>query len=243
VVSPAANLSGYKMVIAPALALLNEEEAQNLNRYAEQGGLLVLTVRCAQKDTHNALFPALQPGPLRAAAGAEVEEYFALDTPVPVTLNLPGQPEQSGLCDTWAEMLRPLDAGTTIAAQFGESNGWLDSAPAITLSPPNAAGGRVAMIGALLDEASQDAVMHWLLQLTELKPTWPNRYEGIEFARRWHPDGRSVLFVINHTRQPARVALPTDWCAEDLITGRSESQFLQLEPYGVRVFEGGIVEN
>ena len=239
VVCPAAELSCYKLLIAPAVVLLNEAEAQNLNRYVEQGGLLVLTVRCGQKDTHNALFPALQPGPLAAAAGAEVEEYFALDAPVSATLQLPNQPPAHTSCDTWAEMLRPLDPGTEVIARFDASNGWLDSAPAITISPANAAGGRVIMVGAMLDSAAQDSLTEWLVGLAGLQPVWPDRYEGIEFARRLHPDGRSLLFVINHTRENARIALPSDWTSSDLISGIVEANEMDLEPYGIRIFEGG----
>ena len=85
VVSSEATLGEYKLVIAPAVVVLTPEAAMHLIYFVTEGGTLVLMTRTAQKDRHNALFSALQPGPLRDLAGVEVAEFYALDKPVPVS--------------------------------------------------------------------------------------------------------------------------------------------------------------
>ncbi|MCY2925753.1 MAG: beta-galactosidase, partial [Planctomycetota bacterium] len=126
VLSADAALEGYKLVIAPALLILNETRVANLTRFVERGGHLVLTLRTGMKDETNALLPLRQPGPLAGLAGVEVAEYYALDEPVPVAGEC-----FTGSATVWAEMLRVRDeAGTRVLARYGASNGWLDGQPA-----------------------------------------------------------------------------------------------------------------
>jgi len=61
IISADASLTGYKLVIAPALHLLNTERADRLAEFARQGGHVVLTIRSGMKDDFNALLPMRQP--------------------------------------------------------------------------------------------------------------------------------------------------------------------------------------
>jgi beta-galactosidase len=56
------------------------------------------------KDQFNSLLPQRQPGGLAALTNAEVEEYYPLETPVPVT----GK-SINGESRLWVERLRILD--------------------------------------------------------------------------------------------------------------------------------------
>ena len=236
VVAPGTDLTQYKLVIAPAIAVLNEAEAASLQQYVDAGGLLVLTVRCAQKDSANALFDTLQPGPLRETAGTEVEEFFALESEVPVNLALPGQFPRQATASLWAELLRPLKASTQTVAQFGPCNGWLDDGPAITISAKNENGGQVVYVGALLDVEGQHALTSWLLTLADVPAAWPEPTEGVEFAARKGENGSTILFVINHTRSIKEIPLPQGEPFTDLLNANVYEDVLPLEAYGVRIF-------
>jgi beta-galactosidase GanA len=72
IISADAPLDGYRLVIAPALLILNESRIRHLREFVKDGGHLVLTIRCGRKDQHNALLPSRQPGPLADLAGVEV---------------------------------------------------------------------------------------------------------------------------------------------------------------------------
>lgn len=240
VLSAEASLEGYRLVVAPALVVFTPQTVANLTAFVENGGTLALTVRCGQKDAHNALFPALQPGPLRELAGVEVEEYYALEEPVPVRASW--HSPMAGESKIWAERLRPLQESVEVTARYAPSNGWLDGGAAVCRHSVGEKGGQVITIGAWLNEELQSDLTDWLIGLAQTQPVWPTPQQGVEFAQRIGPEGKKVLLVINHTRNEVSVPLTspseTDWTAplQDLLTGETCTDHISLTPYGVRIF-------
>ena len=156
-------LEGYKLVIAPALLILNDQKVAHLKAFVQNGGHLVLTLRSGMKDEYNALLPTRQPGAMGELCGVEVEEYYALMTPVPVI----GE-GWKGTASVWAERLKVRDVqGTQVLATYGASNGWLDGQPAITSHYFGK--GRVTFVGAYLDEDSQKSLLHQITQEAGVK--------------------------------------------------------------------------
>jgi beta-galactosidase len=178
------------------------------------------------KDVYNALLPARQPGALSELSGVEVEDYYALISPVPVNGNY-----WTGTSRIWAERLRVIDSEKTeILATYGNSNGWLDGRPAVTRHPYGK--GSVTFIGAYLDEVSQK---HLLQQCTEVAAVQPvlQTPEGVEACRRVNPDVGEVFILINHNQSDQRVQL--GWSGFEHLKQRAISQWLIIEPYGVAV--------
>jgi beta-galactosidase len=239
IVSSEATLSRYKLVIAPAVTVLTDIAVQSLISYVENGGTLVLGVRCGQKDAHNALFPTLQPGPLREITGAEVEEYFALDEPVPVQAAWGRAPQ--GESRLWAELLRPLTPETEILATFGPSNGWLDSGAAMTRHRVGDRGGQVLMVGIWPDTTLLASLTEWLLHETGVEAVFAGAPEGVEVARRVGANGKAILLVINHNREAVTLRLPDAGTSRtDLLTGEAFGESVTLPGYGVRVWADAV---
>jgi len=69
-------------------------------------------------------------------AGVEVEEYYALNEPVPVKGNW-----FEGNSQIWQNDCSALPIKAAIIARYGKSNGWLDDQVAITVSAFGASGG------------------------------------------------------------------------------------------------------
>jgi beta-galactosidase len=228
VISADAPLDGYRLVIAPALLVLNESQAARLTEFVmRRQGHLVLTARCAMKDEYNALFPARQPGPLADLAGVEVEEYYALDEPVPVKGNW-----FSGKSRLWAERLKMLNEKSVIPiARYGPSNGWLDDQLAITVRGTGY-GGLVYYVGAYLDDAAQQAFLDHLVKNAQVRPVMGTP-AGIEARKRVNAEEEEIYIVINHTREEKRVPLP--WPAREHLSGEMGQGDLILAPYGVAV--------
>jgi beta-galactosidase len=226
ILSADAVLNGFKLVIAPALLMLNDRRVSTFKSFVENGGHLVLTVRSGMKDDFNALLPTRQPGMLAEIAGTEVEDYYALLDPAPVIgENFKGESR------IWAERLKVTDdAGTKIIARYGKSNGWLDDQPAITSHPYGK--GLVTYVGAYLDEASQQVLIDEIVQSAGVKPVL-DCPAGVEARKRVNAHGGEVFIVINHERTKKRVDLP--WLARELLRSM-DTDNLQLEPYGVAVF-------
>jgi len=226
IISADAPLKGYRLVIAPALLILNEERAERIKEYVKSGRHLVLTARCGMKDEYNALLPLRQPGPLTEVTGVEVEEYYALQDDVPVKGNW-----FSGVSRIWAERLKIRDENLTIpVARYGASNGWLDDQLAITVHSHHR--GLVYFVGAYLDDAAQQAFMDHVAQMAGVKPVMGTP-QGVEVCRRITDEGKNVFIVINHERTEQVIRLP--WPAHEHLSGLSVEDELELAPYGVAV--------
>jgi beta-galactosidase len=224
-VASAAELAGYKLVIAPALIIVPETLTRALVDYVKGGGVLVLTARCGMKDEHNALLPLRQPGLLTEAAGVEVEEYYALGEDIPV--NGPGL---EGRARLWAERLLPVGANPAeVIAGYGRDAGWLAGKPAVTRSSYGK--GRVYYVGAWLDHAAQDALLGRITE--EAGAAVFPAPAGVEVRCRRAPDGRAVWFVINHTNENATLDLPGAW--HDYLSQRDVPRPCILAPYGVMI--------
>ena len=225
VISADEALDGYKLVIAPALLILNDQRVANLTQFVQRGGYLILTLRSGMKDEFNALLPARQPGPLATLSGAEVEDYYALVEPVPVQGKL-----LKGVSNIWAERLKILDEDKTIpVAHYGKSNGWLDGQIAISVHPYGK--GMVYTVGAYLDDAAQQIFIDHVLQMAGIRslqsPT------GVEIRTRVNQAGEEIFLVINHTSLEQTINLP--WSAWDHLTHQPIQDATQLEAYGIMI--------
>jgi len=226
IISADESLTGYKLVIAPALLILNDHRVQQLKTFVEAGGHLVLTLRSGMKDVYNALLPTRQPGALGELSGVEVEEYYALN--IPVAVNGEGW---TGTSKIWAERLRVRDPEMTkVLATYGDSNGWLDGQPAITKHPYGK--GMVTFIGAYLEEVSQKHLLQRIAQEAAVEPVMRTP-DGVEACRRVRQDTGEVFILINHNRSERRVELP--WSGFEYLDQQPVGREFTLEPYGVAV--------
>jgi beta-galactosidase len=225
IIRPDANLDQYKMVIAPALAVLDDRIVASLQQLVKHSGHLVLTLKTGIRDQHNSLFLARQPGPLSEIAGVEVEDCYALEEPVPVKANW-----FEGVSRHWAERLRIVDSRKAVKiARYGSYNGWLDDQIAITVCAQGT--GLTYVVGANLDVAAQQAMVDHFVQNAGLQKI--QTPPGIEVSVRVSPEGNQIYLVVNHERSPANVTLPVP--TENPLTGQQVTGAFRLAPYGVAV--------
>jgi beta-galactosidase len=219
-------LKNYRLIIAPTLWLLDERTTASLQDYVFQGGHLVLTIRCGMKDQYNALLPKRQPGDLAKIAGIEVDEFYALQDPIPVIGNF-----LEGQSILWAERLRKIDNKKAIVmAKYGKSNGWLDGQTAITVH--RFGKGLVYYVGAYLDDASQQTLLNRILKTAAV--TTITTPPGIELCTRQRLDGEKIYIVINH--KPIQNMLRMPWPVYDHLTKVEHHTEINLAPYGIAVF-------
>lgn len=226
VISADESIVDYRLVIAPALLILNEKRIEQIKEFVKQGGYLVLTLRTGMKDNFNALLPTRQPGPLAELAGVEVEDYYALQNPIPVKGRL-----FEGTSKQWAERLKILDLNMTIpVAYYGNSNGWLDNQPAVTVHPFGR--GMVYYVGAYLDETSQQVLMDHILSTSEIKPFITPT--DIEVSKRINnKTGESIYIIINHGCTEQVVQLP--WPAHEHLNQQEIEGAIKLPSFGVAI--------
>lgn len=218
-------LQNYKLIVAPALTIIDDGLFQALQNYVSNGGHLVLTIRSGMKDRNNALLAQRQPGPFAKLAAVEVEEYYALQEPVMVKGNW-----FEGQSQLWAERLKLIGKPPApVIATYGPSNGWLDDQPAITVKTFGR--GLIYYVGAYLDEIAQQALLTRFLKSADV--TFIKTPLGIEVSQRTSQDGQEYYFIINHQPMEKTIYLP--WTARDLIREVDMESELKLEPYGVAI--------
>ena len=158
-----APLDKYKLVVAPGLNVLPQATADKLLAYVRGGGHLLLGPRSGMKNFDDGLDPHQQPGPLADALGAKVTQFYAIDEPVPVTIN-----GAAGTANIWAETLETSSPEAKVLATYGASNGWLDGKPAIVTRKVGK--GSITYVGAYLDEASLKMLMDTVLNESGVQP-------------------------------------------------------------------------
>ncbi|WP_030555127.1 beta-galactosidase [Streptomyces exfoliatus] len=211
---PEHDLSRYRLVLAPALFLLSDAGAANLNRYVAGGGtLLVQHYSGAVDERLHARLGGYPAAPLREALGIRVEEYRPLGRDEEIVLS-----DGSG-ATVWSESLR-TEGAEALATYTG---GMLAGSPALTRRGFGAGAGWY--LSTRLDDAGYAALVARLLDEAGVTEELPGLPSGVEAVTRHAEDGRRWHVLINHRADPVPLPEP----AHDLLTG---GRVVRLEPGG-----------
>lgn len=108
------DFSAYRVMIAPAYQMIDQQLVQRWTDYVKNGGNLVLTCRTGHKDRKGRLFPAQFAEPIFGLIGAKMDFYDLLLPNHPDNVNMNGKDYQ---WNTWGEIFTP-DAGTEVWATY-----------------------------------------------------------------------------------------------------------------------------
>ncbi|WP_225978749.1 beta-galactosidase [Gandjariella thermophila] len=202
-VPPSAELSGYRLVLLPALHLVSDMDARRIDNYVLGGGHALVTCFSGIADERGQVRLGGYPGAFRDLLGVRTEEFFPLGAGERVTL------DDGGTATVWTELLHP--DGAEVLASY--TDGALAGMPAVTR---HARGSGLAWYLACgLDEAGLRRLLARVCGAARVWPAVPAP-PGVEVVRRRAPDADvSWLTVINHTDRDAR--LPAR--GVDLLTG------------------------
>ena len=229
VVPVGADLSGYRIVLAPCLYMMREGLADRLRAYVRGGGRLLLTTMSALVDGNDNLFQGECPVPLRDVAGVWAEETDALppDIALPLVGGTADDGAALGLCGMLCDIMHP-DSDTRVLARYG-GDMFYAGTPAIT---EHVFGdGRCWYVGTMPDEAAVRAVADGML--TGLGLAGYDSPEGVEITSRVAADGTVFTFVINTTAHAQTVSAPCS--GKDLLGEASvkAGDGVVVSPYGV----------
>jgi beta-galactosidase len=217
-------LIGYRVVVVPAMYILSDKTAMNLERYASTGGIVAFTPRTGVKDEFNAVINMKLPGLVTSMCGIEIEECISMpgDQENQIRFTLP---ELEGCFRTFAiaDVLEPRGA---------EVVGWhtqdfYAGKPAATIHRCNY--GRVIYLGVIGDGEFYEAIARWISGLASVAPLLPAA-AGVEVTERWQGEQR-LLFVLNHSEQSQNIQLDSNYT--NLLDDQTQSGEVQIEPYGV----------
>ncbi|AEE44666.1 beta-galactosidase [Cellulomonas fimi] len=220
---PGADLSGYRLVVAPASYLLTAASGDNLSRYVAQGGTLVVSYFSGIVDEHDAVHPDGYGAPLRTTLGVSVEEFLPLREGETVRLAWDHDGERTELvADVWADDL-VLEGADVVATYL---DGPAAGRAAVTRHRHGAGTGWY--VSTRLDVDALAHVLRGAYADAGLTPA--GLPDEVEVVRRDGPTARFVV-AINHADAP--VDVPAD--GTELLTGTAVRGRVTVPAGGVAV--------
>ncbi|MEE6263703.1 beta-galactosidase [Plantactinospora sonchi] len=203
VVAPGDDLSGYALLVLPALHLVDDGYAEQVRAHLAGGGHLVVTYLSGIVDVYNRVRPGGYPGAFRDLLGIRVEEFHPLDPAERLALS------DGGTGRDWSEPVELTGATAVTTYQQGR----LAGRPAVT---QHRHGEGVAWyVSTRLDDNTYRRLLADVARTAGVLPTCPSAPEGVEAVRRRSADGTGWLFLLNHTDAVQTVPV----AGTDLLTG------------------------
>jgi beta-galactosidase len=218
VVAPSAPLDRYRLVVAPALHLVSDQDAQGMTDWVAGGGHAVVTFNSGIVDQDDRVRLGGYPGAFREMLGVRGEEFVPLLPETTVHL------DNGSTARLWTERLEL--AGAHAIARYAD--GPVRGQPAVTR---NIFGrGEARYIATALDETSlreqfRAALVGAGVAIRELGCSG-----AVEIVRRVG-DGRSYLFVINNSSD--EVVIPA--MGHELVTHEDVDQYARVPAGAARV--------
>ncbi|OHB64268.1 MAG: hypothetical protein A2Y77_04415 [Planctomycetes bacterium RBG_13_62_9] len=225
-----ADLSKYKLVLAPDLSIMPDETAHKLDAFVQKGGVLLADCRTGVKDERNLCHDRTLPGLLSPALGIRIEEYSSL-----------GPDSQYGVASDglggtytaiqYVDWITP-ESATALA---GYTDQWhMKSFAAVTRNSYGR--GKGWYVGAVIKEtAFYDSLIGQLLKDAGIRSvvTPP---PGVEASIRQSQHQR-LLFLINHTDEPKTVPIPANRI--ELLSGKRTGESVTIDRFDVAVIDLG----
>lgn len=240
VVDIRADISKYKVVVAPTLFVTKKEMVEKLDIFVRQGGKLVLTNRSGVKDENNCCIMAPLPTVFAEMTGAHVEEYDAVGRKrqkleisqaswllQDKRLMECREPEerQELTCQLWCDIL--VSDGAEVLARYGEN--FYQGKPAITRNEYGK--GEVYYVGTVMNRCGMVSLMSEILRKAGISHI-ENLPFGVEHTVRWRQEKKWHFFFNNTER---RLELQLQWRLPAGVRG--DEEMLSLQPFEMKIWK------
>ena len=218
-------LSKYPLLIYPHGIILTPERVDLLEKYVEQGGILLLSCRTGYKDIHGKCPMHKLPGLLQKLSGADVMEHtFIAPDEGKVMVNWDGEVFEAPVFNDILEALGSAKIAGTYTNSYYAGKGALIR---------NSFGkGAVYYFGGAFNRETA-AVFLKKLGFSNPYGDLIEAPEDCEIAVR-EKEGKKYLFVLNYSRQAKKIFLKKQ--LTDLYAAKPASGAVELPSYGTAVF-------
>jgi beta-galactosidase len=200
---PSADLSGYDLVVAPALYLVDGQSTINLENYVAAGGNLVVSYFSGIVDENDSVPAGAFPGALRTVLGLSIEEFL------PFREHETARLSSGATARSWAD---DIVLGTA-EAEVTHLDGRAAGLPAVTRNAHGA--GTAWYVATKLLGDDLGAFLDTVLERTGVAVA-PAPAPGLEVVRRESAEA-DYTFLLNHSDRE----VPHHVAGTDLITGQT----------------------
>jgi beta-galactosidase len=220
VVSPEADWSKHKVVIAPVLKMVKPGFAEKVRRFVEGGGVFLTTYFSGVVDETDRAFTNGYPGPLAPILGIWVEE---MDTLPPSEFNSARYKGRSFPCNLLFDLIR-LEGAEALAVYEKD---FYAGKPVITRH--SVGSGQAYYVGSNLNAEGWDVLLGDITGEVGIPARRPPT--GVEVVRRGNID-----YWLNHNAAEVTVTL-SEGRFVDLLTDSVYEGTLKLPGYGVALLQ------
>lgn len=221
-----ADFSGYKVIFAPNLILMDAELAGKIRGYVERGGTFVLSGHSAAKDRDNGMTDEVKPILVRDLFGVEVVDSQCYQPPSAKKNAVRFADGKTVPVYVFADMLKPTKA--SVLATWAED--FLGGTPAVTVN--EAGKGRAVYYGSFFNLQAARHLIGYFAGQYKLKPLMAGAPAGVEVTRRTKGP-KEYYFVLNHEEET--VAIKPGPGYYDLLAGAAAGATITLRPFEYKV--------
>ncbi|TAH51283.1 MAG: beta-galactosidase [Chloroflexota bacterium] len=221
-VRPDADLSRYRLALAPHLYLVNDASVENLKRYVAQGGVLLLNFFSGIVDENDRVRLGGYPAPFRDMLGIWVEEFVPLMKEE--SNSIVTDDEENFACAFWSEVIH-IESAEVLARYLDD---FVADQPALTRHQFGK--GVSYYLGTELEHGG----IAWLMDrlCAEAKIQTRAAPRGVELMTR-ADDTRQWLFALNFS--DVETEIPLDGIGIELLENKTVNGQLNLPARGVAV--------
>ncbi|WP_099159507.1 beta-galactosidase [Virgibacillus ndiopensis] len=225
-IDPTADLSKYKIVIAPSMAMISDEIHANFISYVEKGGCLIIGARSGMKTWSNTTHEMPWPGLLAKMAGVVVDEFEVLPDKYANSISYNGK---NYPVKVWLDMLetKTADSLATYNEKFYAGR---------TAISRNSYGDGVVYYAGVMgsNELAYDLIADIAKERNLSFSPVP---EGVYVSTRSN-EASSYTFYINVNRDEANVVLPDE--GFDVIQGERVSGEVRIDGLDVLIVKNEV---
>ncbi len=232
IIPASAPMEKYSLVILPSLFMIDQDFAERLKAYVENGGTVLAQGQTGMRDRNCNYLAEQGPCWLQDLLGVKINGGMYLYSAVEVT-------ESWTNTSRFSMELAGLLAGKSVA---GDASVWVGDVelcggtslmtfsseayagqPAV-IEKQTGCGSAVTVVAATLNDALLGSLFEYILNKSGI-PYRRGVPEHVEIIQRG-----KVLFAINHSREPVRIPLTG---IQKMILGDGRPDEIWLKPYGV----------
>jgi beta-galactosidase len=184
---PDSDLSSYQLIVAPALTMLSEQTAANLEQTVKNGAYLLLGARTGFRKPTGGVWESRAPGPLAQLAGVRVQNFDALRPGLTSRIEAFDQKFET---HTWNESLEIISDDVKVLGKYFDDPLYSQ----VALTERNVGAGAVMYAGFWAERLLEKTLEHvcarvGIATLNLEKGLRYSRRGGLVYAQNWSKGG------------------------------------------------------